>query len=166
MLAMFDLGDVLRREGFAKHAFEMMLAEIAKGRRREAEALVALTLEGQRADQLTGEPGHEAYVARVFGLLAGRVDRGHVEARLTTDLEGARVHDVGRRRALGPVSAFEDEARLAPVREQERADHADRAGTDDQERNFQGGFGHGVPLSLFRAGRRSCRRRASCAWTV
>ena len=121
-----------------------MLREVAEGRRCEAEAFLALSLEGERGDQLAGESGHEADVAGVFGPFAGRVDRVHVQPGLAADLEGACVDDVGGRGGLRPFAAFDQEARLAAIGEEECGDHADGACTHDQDGHFEG-LGHGFP---------------------
>ena len=106
-----------------------------KGRRRVAETLVALPLEGQMADLPAGQAGHETDVARVGRVLAGGFDGLHVEAGLAADLEAARVHHVCGRRGLRAGPALDDEGLPSAIREQDRLDHADRTGADDEEGN-------------------------------
>ena len=77
--------------------FEAVLRQVAQRRGRELEARIALALERQATDQVTGQSGDEVDVSGVGRVLAGCVDAVHVEPGLAADLVGACVDDVRSR---------------------------------------------------------------------
>jgi hypothetical protein len=138
-VAEVDVGALL--DGVGQDGLEAVLREVAQRRRRVAQAVLPLPLEREPPDLLARQTGHEDHVPRVGRILGGRSDRVHVEARLTADLERARVHDVRGGGRLGAAPPLYDEALPSLLREQDASDHADRAGADDEERNFDSRHG-------------------------
>ncbi len=115
----------------------MVLGDVAERGRCVGEALVALALEREPADELSPQSGHVVDVAGVGRILGHGVDGVEVELGLAEDLEGAGVDHVGRGVATWPVPSLDHEAAVASLGQQPGCGEADRAGPDDQERHLQ-----------------------------
>ncbi len=109
-------GHADRGQLVAQLRLQSVLRQVAQRCRRDRQHVVALALEGQAAEHLAaeaGDPVDRAGVARVLGEGEERVD---VDPDLAPDLEGPRVHHVGRRRPLRAVAATRRSRPLSPRR--------------------------------------------------
>ena len=88
-----------------------MLGQVAQRCRSEGEAGLALALEGQPADQVAVQAGHEVDVTGIGLVLPGGQDAGHVELGLATDLVGAGIDNMGGWSGLRAVPPFDHKRR-------------------------------------------------------